>query len=194
VARTILDLAGAGLPQHRLGRLIDDAVLSKKTTVVLLQSILSRSRRRGVRGVQAVDRALQPWLNGGVESHAEAQVLRLLLAAGFRAPVCQHEIRDGAVFVARVDFAWPAQRVVLEVDGFQYNDGPPKFVEDRPSRELPGSARIVGHHHDASRAAKRPGGGVHGACGCARWAQIGAEPGRRRSVRNPEHSCATGPV
>ena len=131
VARTILDLAGAGLPQHRLGRLIDDAVLSKKTTVVLLQSILSRSRRRGVRGVQAVDRALQPWLNGGVESHAEAQVLRLLLAAGFRAPVCQHEIRDGAVFVARVDFAWPAQRVVLEVDGFQYHDGPAKFVEDR---------------------------------------------------------------
>jgi hypothetical protein len=81
--------------------------------------------------VQSVELALAPWLGGGVESHAEAEVLRLLLVAGFPAPICQYEIRDGAAFVARVDFAWPAQRVVLEVDGFQYHDGPAKFVDDR---------------------------------------------------------------
>lgn len=131
VARTIVDIAGTGtLPPDRLGRLIDDAVLSNKTTVTLLQSILARSGR-GRRGVRSVERALAPWLGGAIESHAEAEVLRLLLVAGLPIPVCQYEIRDGTAFVARVDFAWPRQRLVLEVDGFRFHDGPTKFVEDR---------------------------------------------------------------
>lgn len=132
VARTILDLAGTGrLPPDRVGRLVDDAVLSDKTTLPLLQSLISRSRRSGLRGVRSIERALEPWLNGGVESHAEAEVLRLLLAAGLPAPACQHVVRDGATFVARVDFAWPAKQLILEVDGFRFHDGPTKFVEDR---------------------------------------------------------------
>lgn len=132
VARTIIDLAGAGtvLPE-RLGRLVDDAVLSNKTTVALLQSTVSRSRRRGQPGIRAVERALAPWLAGGLESHAEAEVLRMLLATSLPAPTRQLEIRDGTIFVARVDFAWPSRRVVLEVDGFRFHDGPKKFVDDR---------------------------------------------------------------
>jgi hypothetical protein len=136
VARTIIDVAGAGaLQPDRLGRLIDDALLSNKTTVVLLQSVLARSGR-GRPGVRAVERALTPWLNGGVESHAEAEVLRLVLAAGFKAPVCQFEIRDGTSVVARVDFAWPRERLVLEVDGFRFHDGPVQFVADRHRANL----------------------------------------------------------
>jgi hypothetical protein len=131
VARTIVDVAGSGMLQPaQLGRLVDDAVLSNKTSVVLLQSILGRSGR-GRSGIRAVEQALAPWLAGGVDSHAEAEVYRLLLRAGLPAPACQYEIRDGEVFVARVDFAWPRWRLVLEVDGFQYHDGPAKFVEDR---------------------------------------------------------------
>jgi len=131
VARTIVDLAGAGtLQPGRLGRLIDDAVLTDKTTVPLLQSILGRSGR-GRPGVRAVERALAPWLSGGVDSHAEAEVLRLLLATGFPAPVRQYEIRHAGGFVARVDFAWPHHRLVLEVDGYRFHDGPTRFVADR---------------------------------------------------------------
>jgi very-short-patch-repair endonuclease len=49
---------------------------------------------------------------------AESHVLRLLAAWGLPAPECQHVIRDGrGRFVAKVDFAWPRWRLVLEYDG-----------------------------------------------------------------------------
>jgi len=130
VARTIVDIANV-IPPERLARLIDDALLTKKTTVPLLASTLRRASRPGFAGGPAVRRALAPWMDGTVESHAEAEVLRLLLAAGFPPPVCQYEIWDGKVLVARVDFAWPLQRLILEVDGFQFHDGPAKFAADR---------------------------------------------------------------
>jgi len=130
VARTILDLAGILQPDH-LARLIDDALLTKKTTLPLLTSTLRRMSRPGFGGAPGVRRALAPWVEGTVESHAEATVLRALLAAGVPQPVCQHEIRVGDVLVARVDFAWPRQHLILEVDGFQFHDGPTKFGADR---------------------------------------------------------------
>jgi len=45
--------------------------------------------------------------------------LRLLLAAsGLRRPISQYEVRDAdGVFVARVDLAYPRQRLALEYDG-----------------------------------------------------------------------------
>jgi very-short-patch-repair endonuclease len=32
-------------------------------------------------------------------------------------PVAQHTVRNGGGFVARVDFAWPEQRVAVEYEG-----------------------------------------------------------------------------
>ena len=75
--------------------------------------------------------ALRPWLAGPVESHLEAEVLRLLLGAGLPEPTRQLEVMDRGTLVARVDFAWPAERLILEVDGFSYHDGPAKFTDDR---------------------------------------------------------------
>ena len=130
VNRTIVDLAPR-LRAAEIERLVDDSVLSGKTTVPLLLSSLSRSSHHGRTGPTAVRAALRPWLAGPLESHLEAEVLRLLLRSGLPAPTLQLEIRDRGRLVARVDFAWPDQQVILEVDGFRYHDGPARFTDDR---------------------------------------------------------------
>ena len=38
-------------------------------------------------------------------------------------------VGGGAKF--RLDFAWIDQRVAVEIDGFQFHDGPDRFVSDR---------------------------------------------------------------
>jgi len=43
-------------------------------------------------------------------------------------------LEGGAVF--RLDFAWITQHVALEMDGFQYHDGPERFVADRHRANL----------------------------------------------------------
>jgi very-short-patch-repair endonuclease len=54
----------------------------------------------------------------------------LVLAAGLPAPVAQFEVRAGGRFVARVDFAWPEQRLALEYDGLWHAE-PGRFARDR---------------------------------------------------------------
>ena len=57
--------------------------------------------------------------------------MRLLIgASGLPAPVAQFRVLDGGRFVARVDFAWPRQRVAVEYDGLWHGD-PRQFAADR---------------------------------------------------------------
>ena len=78
-ARTIVDLAAA-LPARDVERLVDDALVRGVTTVPLLSGCMGRNSRRGLAGTLALRAAIDLWLDGGVESHAESEVLRFLLA------------------------------------------------------------------------------------------------------------------
>jgi hypothetical protein len=55
-----------------------------------------------------------------------------VVTAGLPAPVPQLDIvdRDG-IWIARVDFAWPGFRLVLECDGYEYHRGRDAFQRDR---------------------------------------------------------------
>lgn len=130
VARTVLDLA-ATLERAAVERLVDDALLRDKTTVGLLSAVVDRSARRGLTRIGLVRDAVGAWQDGAVDSHAEARVLRALLAAGFPSPRRQFVVVDGAGFVARVDFAWPEYLLIVEVDGFEAHAGPRQLVADR---------------------------------------------------------------
>ncbi|MEJ5914512.1 endonuclease domain-containing protein [Pseudokineococcus sp. 1T1Z-3] len=79
-------------------------------------------RQRGARGLAAARRRARQ-LEPMAESYRET-LLRLVVAeAGLPPCVVQHEVHDEeALFVARLDLAWPAVRVALEYDGDHHRD------------------------------------------------------------------------
>lgn len=80
----------------------------------------SRLRRAGA--------AADP-LSGSV---LESLLRALLLTAGIPAPDTQYVIRDAVgEFVARVDFCWPAARLVVEADGFAFHSDRESYRSDR---------------------------------------------------------------
>lgn len=136
LARTIADLAGA-LPPRALSELVDRAMQmrpSDRGRAWLAQAIGEAARAR--RGARALRTATAPWVAGGrdarqPQSVLEAQVLRLLLAAKVPPPRCQYEVRLDAGARCFLDFAWPAERVALEVDGYAFHSDRGAFDSDR---------------------------------------------------------------
>jgi hypothetical protein len=135
VARTIIDLAGS-LSAESVERVVDDALVRRLTTVPLLSGALGRNAHRGCRGGPLVRAALGLWSVGPLESHAETEVLRWLLAAGVPEPVPQLEVAVPGGRRLRVDLAWPEARVALEVDGFAHHHGPRKLSADHERRSV----------------------------------------------------------
>lgn len=69
--------------------------------------------------------------DGRAESPLESRVRAEILAAGLPEPVLQHEVRDAQHrFVARVDLAWPARRLLVEADGATAHASPAALRED----------------------------------------------------------------
>ena len=133
VARTILDLATV-LSADRVERLVDDALVRDLTTVPLLSASLQRNGGSGRVGTVAVRKALDEWSAGPLESHAEVDLARWLRRTGLPRPVRQFEIGRPDGTLARVDFAWPARHVALEMDGFAHHHGPRKLAADHERR------------------------------------------------------------
>jgi hypothetical protein len=116
VARTLVDL-GAVLRLPQLERAVEQAELSKVLDVKAITDVLARiSRPRGVRnlrrclGAGRLDASL-------AQSNLERRFLRLCVAAGFPRPTPQHPIEYAPGAWHKVDFAWPAIRLAIEIDG-----------------------------------------------------------------------------
>ena len=70
-------------------------------------------------------------LADGLAASPQETRLRLLIhRSGLPVPIAQHRINDAAGAVARVDFAWPEQKVALEYDGLWHAE-PGQFAKDR---------------------------------------------------------------
>ncbi|WJX98910.1 hypothetical protein [Curtobacterium sp. 458] len=97
-----------------------DAVLRRGASRELLLVELSRrTHRRGV----ARARRLIEIADGSNESPGESLTHLVAHDVGLPAPVLQHEFRVVGRFVARVDFWFPEQGVVIEFDGLaKYRD------------------------------------------------------------------------
>ena len=123
-ARTLLDLA-AELDAARLERLVEEAQVLRLTTRRALEDQLARSDgRRGVRALRAALRAYaEPAMT---RSEAERLLLALIRRAGLPAP--RTNVRIGR---HEVDFHWPAQRLVIEVDGYAFHSSRRAFERDR---------------------------------------------------------------
>jgi len=63
------------------------------------------------------------------ESVFETLLDRLLRGAGLPVPVRRHEVKQGDIVLARLDFAWPELRVGLEAEGLRWHAGRRAFQQ-----------------------------------------------------------------
>ena len=130
VARTVLDLS-AGHPDAVVEAALDEVLCRKLVTPAQLRWFVRSLGPKGPAGTKRLRRLLsrrEP--SAASESALERRVWRLLVQSGLPAPVAQHVVRDGSDFVARVDFAYPAHRVAIEVDGYRWHSGRAAWARD----------------------------------------------------------------
>ena len=99
------------------------------TGAVGLAAVRERARRAYGPG-SARARAVAALADGRAGSPQETRLRLLVGRSPLPPPVPQFEVHDGGRFVARVDFAWPEQRVALEYDGLWHAE-PGQFARDR---------------------------------------------------------------
>ncbi len=85
------------------------------------------SPRRGNAQVRRVLRTLVV----GAEAESERRMHTLLRRAGIHGWSPNHVVAAGARFIARVDIAFAAQRLAIEIDGFAYHSDRDRFQRDR---------------------------------------------------------------
>jgi very-short-patch-repair endonuclease len=123
-ARTLLDLA-AVVSTSQLERALAEAQVRRLTTPAALRDQLERNRGRA--GTRALRKLVE--IPGGpapTRSEAERRLLRLVRAAGLPRPLVNTQVGR-----LEVDFLWPAQRLVVEVDGFRFHSSRATFERDR---------------------------------------------------------------
>lgn len=123
---TVVDLARTGTLDDAVV-LIDRAVDLGTTSLGWVREVAEVTTGRGCRQARAAAR-----LADGLAGSPQETRLRLLLhRSGLPRPVAQYEVRDGAGFVARVDFAWPGSKVAVEYEGMWHGGTPQQVIADR---------------------------------------------------------------
>ncbi len=123
-ARTLIDLAAEAY-EAELDRLVSEAGALSLLTNGELEAALERAgRRAGVGAMRGYLRTEQG--PGFTRSEGERRMRRLTRAADLPAPVCNIRVAGW-----EVDFLWPAQRLVVEVDGYKFHGDRAAFERDR---------------------------------------------------------------
>jgi len=112
--RAIIDYAASRPGAHVLANTIDTAVRLRLTSHLRLGERLEALSGPGRHGCALVRELL---LDSGGESYLERRFLRLLREHGFPRPECQRVFKDDGTTIARVDFYFPLDQVVVEVSG-----------------------------------------------------------------------------
>jgi hypothetical protein len=135
-SRTLVDLS-ARLSSRALAAAIDDALRRRVMTLGALRRCVARlagapGRRPTVLHELLADRV--PGYDPG-DSDLETRVLRAVVAHGFPPPVQQHRVRLGGRSL-RVDLAYPALRLAIELDGWEFHRTRTAFDDDRSRANL----------------------------------------------------------
>ncbi|MGK2949594.1 MAG: type IV toxin-antitoxin system AbiEi family antitoxin domain-containing protein [Acidimicrobiales bacterium] len=130
--RTLLDL-GAVVPLERVQPFVDDAIRRGLCSWDDLLHTLATHSRQGRRGCGPMRSILESCYGTTVpDSRFNRLVERLLADSKAGAPVVEYEVRtaDGR-FVARVDLAYPALKIAIELDSRRHHLGVDAFESDR---------------------------------------------------------------
>ncbi len=123
-ARTICDVAGIA-PLNQAERVLAEARLQRLVTTRALERVIERTPT--LKGSSVIRTLLQANDDSGyTRSEAERRMCRLARAAGIDQPLVNAPLLG---FV--VDFLWPDQRLVVEVDGYQFHGHRQSFESDR---------------------------------------------------------------
>lgn len=131
-ARTLVDLA-ATVRSGRLTTAVEDALSARSCTLAELSACrdeLSRPGKRGLRQLGVILTALGP---GAVPAATtlERRLKRVLSEGGLPAPVREHQLPWCRDTPGRVDFAYPAQHVIVEADSRRWHTREGDFEVDR---------------------------------------------------------------
>ena len=157
VARTIFDLAAVVHPL-RVERALDSCLSAGMVGVEAVRAVTVEVGRRGRRGTALMRRLLEERGVGFVApaSELERRFLELLVEAGLPAPERQVNLGDEESWAGRVDFVYPAMRLVVEVDGRGWHDAQVDLEADqRRDQQLTAAGwRVIRVRR--SQLAKRP--------------------------------------
>lgn len=130
--RTLLDL-GAVVDKEVVRSALERALIARYCAVAAVEAELERVGRRGRPGTAVLREVLQNRALGDArpDGMLEPHMAELLEAAGLEQPRFQYEIRgeDGRV-IDRVDFAYVAERLAIEVDGWSFHGSPEAMTSD----------------------------------------------------------------
>ena len=122
VARTLVDLAGVVHPR-RTARAVDSCLAAGTVTLELLRTTFAELAGRGRKGAAIMRQILVERDDGYVApaSELEARFLELVRAAGLPEPVRQFDAGDAEDWIGRIDFAYPALGLLVELDGRRHH-------------------------------------------------------------------------
>ena len=182
IERTIVDSCGSA--KRSVAHLMIDAALRRQLTdTARLTQTLHRLATRGRHGGRALPVSARRAARRPKRYRAVSRSgcwRRRWWVRGYPSRCMQYVVRSAtAEFVARVDLAYPAERVLIEYDSYQEHTGKVALDRDSARRNALGRARI----HRAHRDAGRPAGSSAG-LGVSR-----TSPPRRRVERHTRRTC-----
>lgn len=119
VSRTLIDLA-AELSETDLELAVDSALRKGPRALTALKQKLNELPRRGRNGLTHLGELVAAY-DGTLDSALEVLVRQLLWAAGLPKPVPQFNVWHRRRWIARVDFAWPKQKLVVQAHGLKWH-------------------------------------------------------------------------
>ena len=129
VERTLIDFAAIA-DTDELDAAVDEALVARKTSLDRIRWRLRRSGGQGRAGSAALRRCIDSRERvGQVDSHLERRFLDLLREAKLPMPELQYPILVGSRTV-RADFAFPTQRLIVEVMGYRWHGGRDRWERD----------------------------------------------------------------
>jgi very-short-patch-repair endonuclease len=155
IHRTLMDL-GAVASRDDVELALECALRRKVTTTDRLARRLAAEGGKGKRGTGTLRTILARRLAGHrpTESQLETRFLQFLRRHRLPRPERQTTIYDQSGVVARVDFIYPAQRLIVEVDSRRYHSSPADWERDlrRRNRITSGGYLILHATHHRMRA------------------------------------------
>lgn len=131
IERTLADFA-AVVSIGEAARALDAALRRRITSLDRLRELLDELGRDRRPGAGTLRRLVEERDDRDrlMESRLEAKLLRVLRSRTVPLPEPQFRVLDGDAFVARLDFAYPSQRIGIEADGYRWHASPERWRRD----------------------------------------------------------------